>query len=182
MEQILQRNSVDQYKSDMIRYSIETNRRRSFPDYKDGLKIVQRRILYTMAFNLPCLRKLVKTAQVTGKVMGELHPHGDSSIDSAIKILCNWFETYVPLLYSESNMGSMQGDSAAASRYTEVMLSEFAIDAIFREMKDCPDIVDWTPNYSGNDNGTSLSFGACIQQLCYSRQKFYNITQSVYLQ
>ena len=151
MEQILQRNSVDQYKSDMIRYSIETNRRRSFPDYKDGLKIVQRRILYTMAFNLACLRKLVKTAQVTGKVMGKLHPHGDSSIDSAIKILCNWFETYVPLLYSESNMGSMQGDSAAASRYTEVMLSEFAIDAIFREMKDCPDIVDWTPNYSGND-------------------------------
>ena len=149
MEQILQRNSVDQYKSDMIRYSIETNRRRSFPDYKDGLKIVQRRILYTMAFNLPCLRKLVKTAQVTGKVMGELHPHGDSSIDSAIKILCNWFETYVPLLYSESNMGSMQGDGAAASRYTEVMLSKFAKEAIFDEMKDNGNIVDWVPTFTG---------------------------------
>lgn len=150
-EQIIQRNVVDQYKSDMARYSIETNRRRAFPDYKDGFKLCHRRILYVMACKMPCKVKLVKTAQVTGKVMGEYHPHGDTSIDNAIKPLTNWFETYIPLIYSESNMGSMQGDGAAASRYTEIMLSDFAIDAIFRELSKTEDIVDWVPTYSGAD-------------------------------
>lgn len=149
MEEIIQKNSVEQYKSDMVRYSIETNRRRAFPDYKDGFKLCHRRILYVMAFDMPCRSRLVKTAQVTGKVMGEYHPHGDSSIDNAIKPLCNWFDTYIPLIYSESNMGSMQGDGAAASRYTEIMLSEFAIEAIFNDMIQTPDIVDWLPTYSG---------------------------------
>ena len=149
-EEIISRNVSDAYVSDMVRYSIETNRRRAFPDFKDGLKLVQRRILYAMAFSLPCTSRLVKTAQVTGRVMGELHPHGDSSIDEAIKNLTNWFDEYVPLIYSESNMGSMQGQGAAASRYTEVMLSEFSKDIIFKEMKENPNIVDWTPTFTGD--------------------------------
>ena len=69
-EEIISRNVSDAYVSDMVRYSIETNRRRAFPDFKDGLKLVQRRILYAMAFSLPCTSRLVKTAQVTGRVMG----------------------------------------------------------------------------------------------------------------
>lgn len=148
-EEIIQKNASEAYVSDMVRYSIETNRRRAFPDYKDGLKLVQRRTLYAMAFLLPCSRELVKTAQVTGRVMGELHPHGDSSIDDVIKILSNWFDRYIPLIYSESNMGSMQGDGAAASRYTEVMLSQFTKEAIFSEMKENENIVDWTPTFTG---------------------------------
>ena len=150
-EEIIERNSVEQYKIDMVRYSIETNRRRAFPDYKDGLKLVHRRILYAMAFDLASFKSLVKTAQVTGKVMGEYHPHGDSSIDNAIEILCNWWSTYVPLIASESSMGSMQGDGAAASRYTEVMLSDFAREAIFADMKENQNIVDWTPTYTNKD-------------------------------
>ena len=149
-EEIISRNVSDAYVADMVRYSIETNRRRAFPDFKDGLKLVQRRILYAMAFSLPCTSRLVKTAQVTGRVMGELHPHGDSSIDEAIKNLTNWFDEYIPLIYSESNMGSMQGQGAAASRYTEVMLSEFSKDIIFKEMKENPNIVDWTPTFTGD--------------------------------
>lgn len=148
-EEIIQKNASEAYVSDMVRYSIETNRRRAFPDYKDGLKLVQRRTLYAMAFLLPCSRELVKTAQVTGRVMGELHPHGDSSIDDVIKILSNWFDRYIPLIYSESNMGSMQGDGAAASRYTEVMLSQFTKEAIFSEMKENENIVDWIPTFTG---------------------------------
>ena len=150
-EQIIQRDTVDQYKMDMARYSIETNRRRAFPDYKDGFKLCHRRILYVMAYELACRSRYVKTAQVTGKVMGDYHPHGDSSIDNAIKPLANWFDTYIPLIKSESNMGSMQGDPAAASRYTEIMLSEFAMDVIFKEMNQAKDIVDWVPTYTGTD-------------------------------
>lgn len=150
-ETIIERDSLEQYKSDMVRYSIETNRRRAFPDYKDGFKLCHRRILYVMAFKVPCYKRLVKSAQVTGKVMGEYHPHGDTSIYDAIVPMANWYDTYVPLVYSESNMGSMQGDRAAAQRYTEVMLSEFAKEAIFGDMKETPNIVDWAPTYSGDN-------------------------------
>lgn len=151
-QEIIQKDASEAYKADMVRYSIETNRRRAFPDYKDGLKLVQRRTLYAMAFLLPCSKKLVKTAQVTGRVMGELHPHGDSSINDVIKILANWYDKYIPLVYSESNMGSMQGDRAAAARYTEVMLSQFAKEAIFSDMKENENIVDWTPTFTGDSN------------------------------
>ena len=152
MQEIIQKNTHEAYIDDMVRYSIETNRRRAFPDYRDGLKLVQRRILYTMGFLLPCSREMVKTAQVSGRVMGELHPHGNSSIEDAIKLISNWFDKYIPLVYSESNMGSMQGDGAAAARYTEIMLSDFAKEAIFSEMKANPNIVDWTPTFTGKSN------------------------------
>ena len=149
-EQIILKNVSDAYVDDMVRYSIETNRRRAFPDYKDGLKLVQRRTLYAMAFLLPCSKKLVKTAQVVGRVMGELHPHGDSSIADVAMNLARWWDNYIPLIYSESNIGSMQGDRSAHMRYTEVMLSEFAKEAIFNEMKETPNIVDWTSTFTGD--------------------------------
>lgn len=149
-EQIIQKNVSDAYVHDMVRYSIETNRRRAFPDYKDGLKLVQRRTLYAMAFDLPCSKKLVKTAQVVGRVMGELHPHGDSSIADVAMNLARWWDNYIPLIYSESNIGSMQGDRAAHMRYTEVMLTDFAKEAIFSEMKETPDIVDWATTFTGD--------------------------------
>ena len=151
MEEIIEKNASEQYKYDMAVYSVETNRRRSFPDYKDGLKLVHRRALFVMAFHEPCKRKYVKTAQVVGKVMGDFHPHGDTSIADAIKLMANWFDRYIPLIKSESNMGSMQGDGAAAMRYTEVMLSDFAIEAIFKDMSISPDVVTWTKNYTGTD-------------------------------
>ena len=84
MENIVQNNTVKAYSTDMAIYAIETNRRRAFADYKDGLKLCQRRILYAMAFDLPCKSKLVKTSKVTGQVMGTYHPHGDVAIADAI--------------------------------------------------------------------------------------------------
>lgn len=152
MEIIKQKNSVEAYKADMARYSIETNRRRAFPDYRDGLKIVHRRTLHAMAndLHLAKQKKFIKTAKVTGQVMGTYHPHGDTSISDAIKPLSNWFETYMPLIYSESNMGSMQGDGAAAPRYTEVTLSDFAREVFFTDLADTKDVVDWVPNYSND--------------------------------
>lgn len=70
-ETIIQKNTLSQFKFDMGRYSIESNRRRAFPDDRDGLKISYRRTLYVMACELPCRERLVKTAQITGKVIGE---------------------------------------------------------------------------------------------------------------
>lgn len=150
MENIIQNDTVHAYSTDMAIYAIETNRRRAFADYRDGLKLCQRRILYGMAFDLPCKSRLVKTSKITGHVMGTYHPHGDTAIADAIKPMANWFESYLPLLYSESNMGSMQGDRAAAPRYTEVMLNKFSLDYIFKDMLEAEDVVDWTKNYSGD--------------------------------
>ncbi len=150
MEQIIQKNVTSQYKENMAIYAVETNMRRAFPDWKDGFKLCHRRIIYAMANDLPCKTKLTKTAMAVGRIIGAYHPHGDSSVADAIKPLCNWFETNVPLLYSESNMGSMQGDSAAAPRYTEVMLNKFSLDVILADLLEAPEVVDWVDNYSGD--------------------------------
>ena len=78
-ETILKQDSVDLYKQDMFRYGIETNRRRSVVDVRDGLKLVQRRILDVMYMNEPCATKFVKTAAIIGTTMKKSHPHGDAS-------------------------------------------------------------------------------------------------------
>lgn len=151
METITKQGVVDAYTKNMARYSVETNRRRSFPDMRDGLKLVQRRIIHAMWHDLPCRTRLAKTSKVTGQVIGTYHPHGDTSVGDAIVGLCNWFRCNMPLLRSESNMGSMQGDGAAAPRYTEVMLSEFCYEAMIKEIVECPEIVDWVPNYDNTE-------------------------------
>ena len=150
-EEIIQKNCLEQYKFDMSRYGIEVNMKRTAPDYRDGLKLVHRRILYAMGCKLPCKTRQVKSAQVTGKVIGEFHPHGDTSVYEAAVNMCNWWSTYIPLLASETSMGSIQGGRAAAQRYTEMMVSDFAKDVIFKELSETPKVVDWTPTYSGDD-------------------------------
>lgn len=149
-EEILQKNCLEQYKFDMARYGIEVNLKRTAPDIRDGLKLVHRRILYAMGMDLPCKTKQVKSAQVTGKVIGEYHPHGDTSVYEAAVNMCNWWSTYIPLIASETSMGSIQGGRASAQRYTEMMLSKFALDVIFKELVETPKIVDWVPTYAGD--------------------------------
>ena len=144
MENIIQKNVVDLYTDHSIVYGTEVNRRRMLPDVRDGLKLVQRRDLYVMSYICPTSR--VKTARVVGEVL-KYHPHGDSSVADSIKMLVNWFDTKVPLAASKSNFGSMQGDGAAATRYTEVSLSPFGYDTLVSEMKATKDIVDWLPTF-----------------------------------
>ena len=148
MEQIIQKNTLDEYKNNMVTYTIETNIRRAFPDYRDGLKLVQRRILYAMFNNLPATSRLIKTSRVVGETMGTFHPHGDTSISGAIKTMCNWFDMYMPLIKGHGNFGSMQGDGQAADRYTECMLSQFTMDIIFAEVAKARNIVDWVSTYT----------------------------------
>lgn len=150
-ETIIEKDTLEQYKYDMTVYSIETNRKRAIPDAKDGLKVVQRRALDVIGNDLDGDRRMYKTSKIVGATIGKSHPHGDTSVADALKPMCNWFEIKVPLLYSESNMGSMQGDGAAAMRYTEMMLSNFAQEAIFKDLKEAADVVDWIPTFDGQD-------------------------------
>ena len=146
-EEIIQKDSLDLYKDDMVTYTIESNMRRAFPDWRDGLKLVQRRILTDMFFNLPARYKLIKSSRVTGDTMGVYHPHGDTAIYDAAKVMANWFDTYVPLITPHGNFGSMQGEGQAAQRYTEMMISQFTLDIMFGELGEEPNITDWVPNY-----------------------------------
>ena len=131
-EKIVDVNTLQQYKDDMQRYAIYSTRHRAIPEYRDGLKPVHRKIVYCMYNNNRCLTEASKTksADVVGAVMGKYHPHGDSGIYDAIKVMANWFDINIPLIDPHGAFGNFQGDAQAASRYTEVNLSKFAIDCV----------------------------------------------------
>lgn len=147
-ERIIQADTTERFKNNIVQYSIETNRKRATPDARDGLKRVHRRILDSMYNEKPCATMFVKTAEVVGDVIGRSHPHGDSSVNDAITPLSKWYSCKVPLIYSESNMGNMQGVGAAHMRYTEIMLSEFAMECIIADMQKSKDVVDWNLTYN----------------------------------
>lgn len=152
METIKESNIVKEYHDDMVAYAIEVNRRRQIPDYRDGLKLVVRRIIHTMFFDeIKCKRTTVKSAKVIGTTMGKYHPHGSTSIYNAMKPIANDFECQIPLIKAQGNFGNFQGDGQAAERYTEVMLSEFAKDYVVGELGDSKNIVNWLSNYDGTE-------------------------------
>ena len=148
-ETIIKKSSLDMYKNDMITYAIETNRRRSVPDARDGLKLIHRRILDAMFNHETCATSFIKSSAVIGTVMKVSHPHGDAAIGDAMKPMANWFEIMEPLITPHGNYGSMQGDGAAAPRYTEVKLSPFALDCVIADLKQEKNIVDWVETFDG---------------------------------
>lgn len=139
-------NSAQINKEDTQKYAIYISRSRVTPDYKDGQKPVQRKILYTMQ-KMGAVDHLSKSANIVGMVMGKYHPHGDAGIYGAIKPMVNWFETNIPLIYSESNFGTFQGDPAAAMRYTDIRLSDFAKECMLGELGETDKVVDWIKNF-----------------------------------
>lgn len=130
-----------------FRYSMSVIIDRALPDVRDGLKPVHRRILYTM--NRDGLRagsKHRKSATVVGAVMGDFHPHGDSAIyDSMVRLAQPWAQRY-PMVDGQGNFGSMDGDPAAAMRYTEARMTRVADEMITDIDKDT---IDFRPNYDG---------------------------------
>lgn len=130
-----------------FRYSMSVIVERALPDVRDGLKPVHRRILYTM--NRDGLRagaKHRKSATVVGAVMGDFHPHGDSAIyDSMVRLAQPWSLRY-PLIDGQGNFGSMDGDEAAAMRYTEARMAKPADEMLVDIDKDT---IDFRPNYDG---------------------------------
>ncbi|MFO0562299.1 MAG: DNA gyrase subunit A [Polyangiales bacterium] len=121
---------------------------RAIPDARDGLKPVHRRILYTMEqLNLAPGGKFVKCARVVGDVLGKFHPHGDSSVYDALVRMAQDFSMRMPLVDGQGNFGSVEGDPAAAYRYTECKLTRIA-EEVLRDID--KDTVDFSPNYDGS--------------------------------
>lgn len=149
-ERILEANSSNQFKDDYLRYGIYILYRRVLSDYRDGLKPVQRRIIWAMYKNTKAINQNVKSAAVVGDTMKLYHPHGDAALYGTIRPLINWFECNVPLISGKGNFGTFQGDPMAASRYTECRLSKFTMDVILDDMVDADEAVDWDDTYNGS--------------------------------
>ncbi|MFA6027510.1 MAG: DNA gyrase subunit A [Patescibacteria group bacterium] len=121
---------------------------RALPDVRDGLKPVHRRILYAMwTIGLKAGAKFRKSATVVGEVLGKYHPHGDTAVYDSMVRMAQDFSLRYPLVNGQGNFGSMDGDGAAAMRYTEAKLSRIAEELMFDIEKDT---VDFVPNYDGS--------------------------------
>src|SRR5579885_1688197 len=130
-----------------LAYALSTIMHRALPDARDGLKPVHRRILYGMRLlNLNPTSPLKKSAKIVGDVMGSYHPHGDQAIYDAMVRLAQDFSSRYPLVDGQGNFGNIDGDNAAAYRYTEARLTDVA--ALLLEGID-EDAVDFRPNYDG---------------------------------
>ncbi|WP_308654201.1 DNA gyrase subunit A [uncultured Anaerococcus sp.] len=132
-------------KDSYLEYSMSVIVSRALPDVRDGLKPVHRRILYGMeGLGLDPNKPTRKSARVVGDVMGKYHPHGDSAIYDALVRLAQDFSTRYPLAQGQGNFGSIDGDDAAAMRYTEVRMSKIAKEML-RDIN--KDTVDFMPNF-----------------------------------
>ena len=147
MEKIVNSIASEQFKEDYVRYAVYTLYSRVMPDYRDGFKPVQRRILWAMYHDSDAITHTVKSTKVVGDTTGKYHPHGDVGVYGAIKPMVNWFECKVPLIDKQGNFGNLQGRGASASRYTECKLSKFALDYVIGDLRDSKDCVNWTPNF-----------------------------------
>lgn len=148
------RSVEDVMEDSFLRYSMSVIIDRALPDVRDGLKPVHRRILYAMGEQgLRPGGKFTKSAKIAGDVMGKYHPHGDTAIyDAMVRLAQNWNMRYV-LVDGQGNFGSMDGDPAAAMRYTEARLGRIG-DILLADLD--KDTVDFRPNYDGSENEPSV--------------------------
>ena len=142
-------NISNEVKTAFLDYAMSVIVSQEIPDVKDGLKPVQRRIIYGMKeANITASAPTKKSARIVGDVMGKYHPHGDSSIYEAMVRLAQKFSTRYPLVDGQGNFGSIDGDGAAAMRYTEARMSKLAMEMV-RDIDN--DTVDFMPNYDGEE-------------------------------
>lgn len=142
---IIDQPIVGEMKSSFIDYAMSVITDRALPDVRDGLKPVHRRILYAMhSMGLTSSAKTRKSAAVVGEVLGNYHPHGDASAYEAMVKMAQDFGYRYPLVVGQGNFGSVDGDNAAAMRYTEAKMSKIAGEMLRDIHKDT---VEWKPNY-----------------------------------
>lgn len=146
---LIKHEIYDEMKNSYIDYAMSVIVSRALPDVRDGLKPVHRRILYGMSqLGTTPDKPHKKSARIVGEVMGKYHPHGDSSIYDAMVKLAQNFSTRYPLVDGHGNFGSIDGDGAAAMRYTEARMSPFSLQMV-RDIE--KDTVDFMDNFDGEE-------------------------------
>ena len=144
---VINRDVVSEMKESFIDYAMSVITERALPDVRDGLKPVHRRILYAMSqMGLTSSAKFRKSASIVGEVLGNFHPHGDASVYEAMVKLAQDFATRYPLVIGQGNFGSIDGDNAAAMRYTEAKMSKLSGE-VLRDIE--KETVNFVPNYDG---------------------------------
>ncbi|MFH0988085.1 MAG: DNA gyrase subunit A [Parcubacteria group bacterium] len=147
-ESVLATPIIDEMQSSYIDFAMSVIVSRALPDVRDGLKPVHRRILYAMwSIGLRPGGKFRKSATVVGEVLGKYHPHGDSAVYESMVRMAQDFSMRYPLVHGQGNFGSMDGDGAAAMRYTEAKLAAISEELLGDLDKDT---VNFTPNYDGS--------------------------------
>ena len=145
--EIMQKSYID--------YAMSVIIARALPDVRDGLKPVQRRTLYDMhELGIRSDSPYRKSARIVGDTMGKYHPHGDSSIYDSMVVMSQGFKKALPLIDGHGNFGSIEGDGAAAMRYTEARLSKVAENAFLADLD--KDVVDFVPNYDETETEPSV--------------------------
>ena len=144
-EKILRTEYSEEMQKSYMNYSMSVITARAIPDARDGLKPVQRRVLYDMSeLHLDHDKPHRKSARIVGDTMGKYHPHGDSSIYETLVVMSQTFKKGMALVDGHGNFGSIEGDGAAAMRYTEARLEKFAQEVY---LKDLDKTVNFVPNY-----------------------------------
>ena len=138
-----------------IDYAMSVIVSRALPDVRDGLKPVQRRVLYDMyELGIRSDRPYRKSARIVGDTMGKYHPHGDSSIYEALVVMAQEFKKGVPLIDGHGNFGNIEGDGAAAMRYTEARLQKITQEAFLEDLD--KNVVDFVPNFDETEKEPSV--------------------------
>jgi DNA gyrase subunit A len=148
------RNITQEMQESYLDYAMSVIVARALPDVRDGLKPVHRRILFAMSdIGLRYSGRFRKSATIVGETLGKYHPHGDSSVYDAMVRMAQDFSMRYPLVFGQGNFGSMDGDSAAAMRYTEAKMARITEEVLFDIDKDT---VNFVPNYDGSKNEPSV--------------------------
>lgn len=155
-ENIIKQEYSDIMRQSYIDYAMSVIVSRAVPDIRDGLKPVQRRILYDMGseLKLDYDKPYRKSARIVGDTMGKFHPHGDSSIYEAMVVMSQDFKRNLPLVDGHGNFGSIEGDGAAASRYTEARLQCITQEEYLSDLD--KNVVDFVPNYDETETEPSV--------------------------
>lgn len=154
-EQIIKTEYSDVMQKSYIDYAMSVLMSRAVPDVRDGLKPVQRRVLYAMhELGLKHDKPYRKSARIVGDTMGKYHPHGDSSIYESLVVMSQEFKKGIKLVDGHGNFGSIEGDSAAAMRYTEARLCKVSEDTLLADLD--KDVVDFVKNFDETEEEPSV--------------------------
>src|SRR6056297_3040448 len=153
-KEILQANLEDEMRQSYLDYAMSVIVGRALPDVRDGLKPVHRRVLFAMReLGNDWNKAYKKSARVVGDVIGKYHPHGDSAVYDTIVRMAQPFSMRYTLVDGQGNFGSIDGDSAAAMRYTEVRMAKISHEILSDIDKET---VDFIPNYDGSESEPSV--------------------------